>query len=148
MISRSTDAEFLNRIVNDPAMAPARLGMKELDLTEAVSNPDNVFLANQWGGFLFIKDEDVYEVHTNFLPAGRGKLALKAAQDAAFYMFTQTDALAIRTSVPRGNFAAAALTKRMGFSHWGDEVINGYECRVFVLTIKCWARRLPCQRQR
>lgn len=146
MITRSTDAEFLNRIVNDPAMANGRLGMKDLDLTEAVSNPDNVFLANEFGGFLFVKDGDLYDVHTNFLPEGRGQLALEAAREAAFYIFTRTDCLAIETYVPQGNVAAAALTKRMGFSHWGDEVINGHFCRRFVLTIKQWAKSL-CQSQ-
>jgi hypothetical protein len=145
LIARSYDAEFLNRIVNDPSMEPARLGMKAIDLTEAVSNPDNVFLANEFGGFLFVKDGDTYEVHTNFLPEGRGKAALAAAQQAAFYMFTETDCLAIRTYVPVGNVAADALTRRMGFSHWNTVEINGHEAKLYMLTLKEWCRCLSAR---
>jgi RimJ/RimL family protein N-acetyltransferase len=145
MLARSYDAEFLNRIVNDPAMEWARLGVKSIDLTEAVSNPENVFLANEFGGFLFVRDGDVYEVHSNLTPEGRGRAAFEAARAAAFFMFTETPCLAIRTLVPKGNFAAAALTRKMGFTHWGDTEINGRECRMFMLTIKEWARRLKCR---
>jgi len=126
-------------------MEPARLGLKDLDLTEAVSNPDNVFLANEFGGFLFVKDDYTYEVHTNFLPAGRGKAALAAAKEAARYMFQETDCLAIRTYVPVGNVAADALTRRMGFTQWGTAEVCGHEAKLYMLTIKEWVRCLSRQ---
>lgn len=138
-VARSFDVQFLNRVVNDPAMEKSRLGVKNIDLTAAVSDPENIFLANEYGGFLFMKDGDGYEVHTNFLPEGRGKVALDAARDAAAYIFTQTDAHWIRTLVPRGNVAAYALTKAMGFQATGDHVrVNDTLCRVFELKFEVY----------
>jgi len=145
VLARSVDAEFLNSIINHESTEGGRLGLKDLDLTEAVSNPDNVFLQTEHGGFLFIKDGDVYEVHSTFTPEGRGTRAFEAAREAAFFMFTETPCLAIRTLVPKGNVAAYALTKKMGFSQWGDSEVNGHECRMFMLTIKEWCRRLKCR---
>lgn len=146
MLLRSTEAGFLNSVVNDPSVKPwVTLGLGELDLTEAVNNPDNVFLANAWGGFLFVKDGDCYECHTQFLPEGRGKKALEAAREAAWYIFTRTAALAIRTYVPRGNVAAAALARRVGFSVWGVVELLGTEMTVYMLTLKKWAEGLKCQ---
>ena len=144
-VVRSFDAEFLNRLVNDPSTEAGRLGLKDLDLTEVLADHDNVFLANSYGGFLFVRDRDVYEVHTNFLPRGRGPKVYDAARAAAFYMFTETDCLAIRTMVPRGNLAAKALTERMGFTRWGDTEVNGVECGLYMLTLKEWCRRHKCR---
>jgi hypothetical protein len=141
-LALSRDADFLNEIVNAPGMEGARLGQKSLDLAEHVKNTANVFLANEYGGFLFVKDGDWYEVHTNFLPEGRGERALNAAREAAWHMFTQTPCLGIRTSVVKGNFAARALTKRMGFANWGVFDLDGREATLYVLTIKEWARTL------
>lgn len=147
MLQRSTDAALLNRVVNHPEVARWMLGFEPpYDLSPLIQNPANIFLANEHGGFLFLKQEhDVYEVHTQFLPEGRGN-SLPLARDAAFWMFTQSDALAIQTYVPESNLPALRLTQAMGFSCWGESEVNGHACSVYVLTIKEWARGL-CQQQ-
>jgi hypothetical protein len=149
MIAPSKDAEFLNRVVNHPAVHPyVSFGIKgDLDLTALVADPRNVFLANEWGGFLFIRKADyVYEVHTQFVPEGRGKRALRAAKDAADYMFSRTDCLRIDTYVQLDNPAAEWLTRAVGFRKWGEANILGHACYYYVLTLKEWARKLDlCQ---
>lgn len=145
MLLRSMETEFLHRVIEDPAVKPWVTLGHEVDLTDVVKNPDNVFLANPWGGFLFVKDGDCYECHSQFLPEGRGKKTLEAAREAAWYIFTRTPALAIRTYVPRGNVAAAALARRMGFSVWGTVEYLGTEMTVYMLTLKEWARGLGCR---
>lgn len=145
---RSTDAEFLNRVLNDPTVFPlVSLGLPgPLDIAPILANESNVFLQAEYGGFLFIaKPEYVYDVHTQFLPEGRGAHALRLAKEAAFYMFTQTDALRIDTTVAFTNKAAHRLTRMMGFSKWGETEINGVPSHYYVLTLKQWARGLSCQ---
>src|SRR5687768_12316560 len=103
-LQRSTDAAFLNQVVDNPEVSRWMLGFEPpYDLSPLVANPDNIFLANEHGGFLFLKQEQyTYGVHTQFLPEGRGN-SLPLARDAAFWMFTQSDALAIETYVPVDN---------------------------------------------
>lgn len=147
-IAPSRDAEFLNRVVNDPSVFPwISLGLKPpLDLTALLADENNIFLANGFGGFLFIAKPDyIYEVHTQLLPEGRGKLALIAAKEAAFHMFTKTEAIRIDTTVAFGNKAADRLTRMMGFTKWGDTEVNGIPSHYYVLTLKEWARGLTCQ---
>lgn len=146
-LARSTDAVLLNRVVNHPEVSRWMLGFKPpYDLSPLVQDPANIFLANEHGGFLFIKQEQyTYGVHTQFLPEGRGN-SLSLARDAAFWMFTQSDALAIETYVPADNVAALKLTLAMGFSHWLDTEVNARPCGIYVLTLKQWAKSL-CQQQ-
>jgi hypothetical protein len=147
MLAQSKDVQFLHSVIAHPDVLPwVTLGRGALDLTDVVGNPENIFLANEYGGFLFIRDGDNYEVHTQFLPQGRGRKAVEAAREAAWHIFTRTPALAIRTYVPRGNFRAAALARRAGFSAWGTVNNDGIEMDWYVLTIKEWAKGLKqCQ---
>lgn len=145
-LARSTDAAFLNRVVNHPEVARWMVGfLPPFDFTAVLRDPANIFLANEHGGFLFIGEPDVYEVHTQFLPEGRGQ-SLELAREAAWHIFTQTDALAIRTYVPEGNEAAKRLTERMGFVFCDQVTINGHDADVYILNVKKWARSL-CQPQ-
>ncbi len=145
----SKDAAFLNQVVNHPEVAKWMCGYSPpFDLTETLQLDSTVFLANQYGGFLFVYDNGhpgCYEVHTQFLPEGRGR-ALELAKQAAWYMFTKTDAIAISTYVPASNEAAYRLTLSMGFVRYGIKVVNFEECDMFMLSIKDWARNL-CQPQ-
>lgn len=145
MLQRSTDADFLNRVVNHPEVSRWMLGFKPpFDLSHLVNDPANIFLANEHGGFLFLKQEDyTYGVHTQFLPEGRGN-SLRLARDAAFWMFTQSDALAIETYVPVDNVAARKLTIATGFSLWHSMEVNGRACELYFFTLKQWAKTL-CQ---
>jgi hypothetical protein len=123
------------------------LGLKPpFDSSQLLSNPDNIYLANEYGGFLFIKDGDrTYDVHTQILPEGRGT-SLALARDAAFWMFTRSDAMALSTYVPYDNPAALRLTEAMAFQRLPDIEVSGTVCAKYLLTIKQWARSL-CQQQ-
>jgi hypothetical protein len=148
MLERSTDAAHLSRVMSHPEVARWMMGLPPpYDASPLVSNPDNVYLANEHGGFLFLKQEAnaVYEVHTQLLPEGRGN-SLPLARFAAWYMFTKTDCEAIETYVPHDNHAALGLTKAMGFEHWIDCHVLSQPCSIYILTLKQWARSL-CQPQ-
>ena len=151
MIAPSKDAEFLNRVVNHPSVLPyVSLGFKgPLDMTALVEDPANVFLANEWGGFLLIAKPDfVYELHTQFLPEGRGKDAYQAGRDGCDYMFTRTDCLRIDTYIQKAHAATERYARVVGFRRWGETEINGHSCYYYVLTLKEWARKLDlCQSQ-
>jgi len=87
-------------------------------LTPIVANPANVLLMTEGGGFLFTQQEPcIYEVHSQFLPEHRGSNVLKAAADAARWMFTRTDCTEILSKVPDGNVAAAAFAKAMKWEY-------------------------------
>jgi hypothetical protein len=149
MIHPSTDADFLNRVINHPSVHPwVSLGLKgDLDISALVADPANVFLANEWGGFLLVRKADyVYELHTQFLPAGRGRPALDAGREGCAYMFTRTDCLRMDTYIQIDNVAAKRYARMVGFREWGRVTMYGHPCYYYVLTLKEWARRLDlCQ---
>ena len=149
MLERTFDVERAMAVLYDPSIWPhVSLGMERIDLSDAVTDPRNFVLMNEHGGFLFIQRADfIYEVHTMFRPAGRGKAAFLAAQDAAWYMFTQTDCLAITTFVTHDNAPARSLTLKMGFKEQGEAELNAHAGRIYMFTLKDWARRLSCQPQ-
>lgn len=142
----SRDADFLNRVVNHPSVFPwVSLGQEgPLDLSPVLDLESTVFLADETGGFLFVDcGGGLYEVHTQFLPEGRGHGVLKKAREAARYMFTRTPCLAVKTFVAYGNDAAHKLTLAMGFDEVGEMEILGKPGRLFLLTVKGWV----CQQQ-
>lgn len=145
----STDAVFLNRVINDPSVKPwVSLGFKQqLDVTALLSNSKNIFLANEFGGFLLIhRAPGMYELHTQFLPEGRGSTALKAARDALEYLFVKTDCLAIMTFIQNDNRAAARLARWVRFRPVEDAMVAGFEGKNYLLTIKQWVQETrSCQ---
>ena len=144
-LARSTDATFLNRVVNHPAVHPyVSLGLKaDLDLSASVSDPANIFLANEFGGFLLIAKPDyVYELHTQFLPEGRGKAAYEAGREGCAYMFTRTDCLRMDTYIQKGHSHVERYARVVGFKRWGETELHGIPCYYYVLTLKEWARGL------
>lgn len=147
-VCREYAAERINAIVNHPDVRPwvgyAELG--PIDLTQTIANPDNIFLMAEGGGFICVFQEPgIWEVHSQFLPEHRGENALKSAQDGMRYMFTRTPCVELRTKVPEGNVAAAALARKMGFVHqftregvWPTP--DGMKSvRYFAITIDQWA---------
>ena len=147
-LERVTDPAFMNHVINDPSVKPmVSLGVdKTLDLSALIADPNNICLADEYGGFVFVKAENgCYDVHTQFLPAGRGKHVMTRAHEAAWYMFTATDCLAVRTFVASTNKAAKLLTLRMGFVKLFDGDLLGVPGEWFLLTVKTWARGLACQ---
>ena len=119
MITREYTADNINAVINHPAVHPwvAVAGQGELDLSGLVEDGSNVLLMADRGGFMFHRLEPaVYEVHTQFLPEGRGRHALKAARAALHHMFTGTDCMEVLTKCPVNNPATAWMARHLGFT--------------------------------
>ncbi len=137
----SHDAEFLNRVVNHPNVLPyVNLGVQgPLDITPLVMDEKNLFLANEYGGFLLIDQGDrVFEIHTQFLPEGRGRMALEAAREAMGYVFTETDCQMLMTFCPVDNRPSAFLARATGMSKVGKAYPLGKESDMYVITKGEW----------
>lgn len=116
----------------DPALIDRASGV---DTSSLVRNVDNVTLVNDHGGFVLEKyAEGTYEVHTQFLPEGRGLSALRAAREGARFMFLSTDCVEILTKCPDGNKPAAVLTRHMGFR----KVFRCGPCDYYALSFDDW----------
>lgn len=149
-VSREYSANRINAVVNHPDVRPWVGGSGQLDLAPVIANQANVLLMGEGGGFLLVQQEPgVYEVHSQFVPGSRGSAVVEAAHDASRYMFMRTDCVEIRTKVPAGNVAAAALTRRMGWelqferaNAW--QTPNGLiSVRYYAKTINQWANTAP-----
>ncbi len=154
-ITRHRDAQFLNRVANDPAVYRWVKGFAtgELDLSALAENPAHYLLMGEFGGILFIQHSPgLYECHTQVLKEGRGEWTKRMARACLHIMFTQTDAMEIFTHVPKGNLGARTLTQLCGFgfefrkpaslSGWvmdGDPIPTD----VFSLRVQDWARTAP-----
>lgn len=150
MLIRTHDAGEVNRILNHPAVRPFVADETDgvLDISERVSNQNNVTLIGEYGAFVCIKyDIGIYEVHTAILPDGRGRWAMDFARDGALYMFTATDCVEILTRVPMGHVAAKALTEAMGFRplfttppecRFRGELVP---CHIYTLSLQEWFAR-------
>lgn len=120
---RSLDAEHFERIANDPSVrsllggdGPIVLGPTEQTPNGIVTDTQNFCFKTPNGAFLlWAIGAGRYDVHSLFLPDGRGVEAAQAMGEVAAYMFTHTDCLEGRTTVPAGNAAAGALALRGGF---------------------------------
>lgn len=116
MIKRTMDAAFLNVVVNHPDVRPWVGGSGPLDVSSIIQDPNNVALVTETGGFILTKqDQHRYELHTQFLPEGRGPAMLDAAREGLRYMFAATDCLEIVTKVAASNRPAALLARHVGF---------------------------------
>jgi hypothetical protein len=90
-------------------------GVETFDVSTLIENPLNVFFSCEGGAIFYDWHEPgIYEVHTNFLSTHRGRYAMKAAMQAARWMFTRTDCMTILTKVPASNRAAAMFTAAAG----------------------------------
>jgi hypothetical protein len=115
-LAPSRDVAHFNAVANHPDVRPALGGDGPLDLTAIVTHADNLAFATPHGGFVGVaRGEGRYEVHSLFLPAGRGREAITAMREGAEYLFTRTDAVELLTKVPESNRAAAGLARLAGF---------------------------------
>lgn len=117
-LRREFNASEINAIINDPSVFPsvAIPGIETIDLRGLIADPRNVLLMADGGGVLFCQDEPgIYEVHTQFLPAFRGRHAIRASIEAYRWMFTHTDCMTLFTRVPSPNRAAAFAARVVGF---------------------------------
>src|SRR5271157_2022336 len=113
-MNRSFDATTFNRQLNHPRVYPliAPNGVGVLDLSTIVADESNYLLMNEekTGSLLFHNIAlATYELHTIFLPLGRGRRALHDMKASLRWMFTRTDCEQLYTKVPLFN----VLAKRM-----------------------------------
>lgn len=116
-VERHTDAEFLNRVANDPSVAPMIRGYQPGPLNFSdMAKDENIFiLAGEYGALVFHRHQfGLFEVHSQVLKEGRGAWALEFAWACLSWMFCRTEAMEILTRCPKGNLPALALAKRVG----------------------------------
>lgn len=119
MIERSFDANFLNSVLNHPEVYPWVCGTlgAPFDYTPFLQDHRNYMFRASHGAFLaMFQGDGRYEVHTQFLPEGRGT-AFDAAIESIDYMFSNTDCTELTTMVPVGNAAAKRLAEKAGFHY-------------------------------
>ncbi len=115
-VKRTFDPRPFNEVANHPAVRPWLGGEGQIDVSAVVSNPANACFITDEGGFIAHKLGDGrYEVHSLFLPEGRGGKALKCARESMAYMFLATDCTELVTKCPDGNGAALGLARIGGF---------------------------------
>lgn len=152
MIRRSFDAGEINPILNDPDVYASIMvpGLERFDATSLVTDPRNVLLMAEGGGILFCQHEPgIYEVHTNFLSAHRGRAAIIASLEAYRWMFTRTDAMILLTRVPAPNKAANKFCRIVGAtleferkSVWPTNDGN-VDLNFYALRYDDWVRKTP-----
>lgn len=145
---RTLDGTHLTHVANHPDVRPFLGGTAVLDLAGLVEDPANITIETANGGLIGVAiGAGRYDVHTLFLPEGRGAEASHAMSLMAEYMFSVTDCVEGRTTVPVVNRGAALAARRAGFElrytselPWGDSHTGA---EFFALTIERWALRSP-----
>jgi hypothetical protein len=146
-LRRDYDAARANSIVNHPDVRPFVLAPKEgdLDLGPVLGDLNNVALMTDLGGLIFLYQAPmVYEVHTQFLPSGRGEFALTTTREAVRWMFSRSDAIELWTKVPEENKAALGLVRAMK----GRLEFTYNNVGHFVMRYSDWAHSDPSNRLR
>jgi len=146
IVTPSKDAEFLNSVINDPTVRPSVWpGNGPLD-AKALLDAGAVFLRAEHGGFLLEeKGPGLFEVHTVFLPEGRGSHALEACRDGMFHMFTTTPCVEVITRISKTNVAAKRLARSAGMKRlFQVEVGNfGVPDEIYSIRLDEWAFKDP-----
>jgi hypothetical protein len=145
VIREERDPGYWARIANDGAVRPTLGGEGPLDFTEIIQRPDVVALAAPHGGFVFLNIWPTrWELHTMFLPEGRGRNVLRSFGAAAQHMFTATDCAEIVTKAADSNRAAQFMALKAGFrvvfrreGAWQD----GSGLNHYALTLDEWTAR-------
>jgi len=116
LVRRTLNPTFLNTVANHPQVRPMVGGEGPLDLSALIADPANIALEAEHGGWVLARHEPgIYELHTLFTPAGRGRACRQAARAMLAYVFTATDAREIVTRVPAHNRGAAFAAALFGF---------------------------------
>lgn len=145
-IHRSMDGVRWNEIANHESVRPFLGGDGPLELSAIVEAPTNFAFATPNGGYiLWALGSGRYDVHSLFLPDGRGEEARRAMQQVETFMFSRTDCTEGRTTIAEDNRAAKALALDGGFEKrfelqrmpWSEGVTKRAE--FFALTLERWA---------
>jgi RimJ/RimL family protein N-acetyltransferase len=142
MLERTFDADKFDAVMRHPSVFPyVSLGMELSEVGSSaplVNDEANVCLMNEHGGFMFRQfAPDQYDVHTVFLPSGRGKKALDAALEAKQIMFNTYHARRLITFVPHDNTPARKLAEAAGFVADRDAECLGVEGVTMVMEATC-----------
>ena len=79
-----------------------------------------VLMPNENSVFICVPlSSNVYSVHSNVLPEGRGKIAVRAGKDAAMWMFNNTECMTIISFTPTQNKVALMFSSLVGFKRIG-----------------------------
>lgn len=146
MLTRTLDATFLNGVANSKGVREwLGHGDTVLDLTPLVSNPENVALQCESGGFVAERlAPGLYECHSLFREEGRGIDTYKAMREGLRFLFVETDCMEVVTQVPADNRPARGLALKAGFARAfarGDawECYDGCTCDVEYMSLSYWA---------
>lgn len=117
-ISKATDSEFSNYVINHPHVradvADAKAGV--MDLTPLITSSNHIVLQGEHGIFVGAQIiEGCVEGHPAIMPEGRGKWAIEFGLEAQCWMFCRTPTVEILTRIPTIHKAAEALAVRCGF---------------------------------
>lgn len=150
MLSRATDATFINAVVNDPSVRPYVYGPPgPLDLTPIISNPNNFVLTGKHGGMVMIEVmPHVFELHAQVLPDGRGLWAQTMADQSVAWLFMHTRANEIIVRIPVNNVPALMMARACGAiaEHRIEQYLGGpeeSEVTLFSGRIQDWIRTAP-----
>lgn len=146
------DVEHFNRVANHESVRPRIGGDGPMELKPVIDNLANYAFKTEHGGFILLDcGSGRFDVHSIFLPEGRGKEAYDAMANVAEYMFTRTGCVEGRTTIAaEGNAGGAlALAKRGGFEQRFDLEKMPWKAgtttkAVFMaLTLEKWALTSP-----
>lgn len=133
-----------NAVANHPEVRPYLGGQGALDLNPLINQ--SFTFSNEHGGFVVHPIVPcIYEVHSLFLPEGKGT-AYDLAVSSIRSMFAGTDCARLVTKVPDSNEAAKAIAKRVGFvEEFRLEHAPGWTCGVSyqTITLENWRNADP-----
>lgn len=96
LLARTFDAVAVNAVANHPEVRPfiGHTEAGDLDLSELVRRPENIFLIGEHGGFALIWSAPrIHEVHTFIVKSGRGEWAREAAAEMLEFMTSYAERL-------------------------------------------------------
>jgi len=122
---RSEDGERLNWLANHPEIRPdiGGDGKSFLDLAQHL-NEWNWFVDGEHGGvFCQWTAPETYEIHTFFLPSGRGPWAFEFARKGREYM-ADNGATHLWTRVHKDARHTRLFTLKAGFKPCGSQILD------------------------
>jgi hypothetical protein len=144
MLARTFDSTLVNRIVNSPECVNGVFcGYGPFDISHLVADPKNHFLFDDQGGFSFMQEApSEYEIHAQFLKAGRGPRVLEETKAALAYIF-QRGAKRVTSWIPDKNKYATVLANKLNFRLIGPLDVARVPGMVYELTKDMWNKQ--CQ---
>ncbi len=138
-MNRTFDGSLLNDVANDPEVRSFLGGDGSVDVSALLSDPNNIALVDDVGGFVMIRQEvGLYDCHTLYPPEARGRHALQAGKDVLRWMFTRTDATALSGVFPASNARVESFGKLLGFQMVHERLTHLGTAQCGFLTLEKW----------